>query len=125
MNCAAERIGNRTFIPRQLGLHELDIESDGHLVTNQNTAGLEGSVPGQAEVPSVDLCGRRDRNPCVAPGILSGRRWPLHRKADHVRYATYGQVAFGRQLSIPEDADAFGFEMQGRELLNIKEIGAL
>jgi hypothetical protein len=38
------------------GLHELDLENDGDLVSNENAAGLEGGVPGQAEVLSVDLC---------------------------------------------------------------------
>ncbi|MGA8620543.1 MAG: hypothetical protein WB660_18715 [Candidatus Sulfotelmatobacter sp.] len=37
----------------------------------------------------------------------------------------YGQVAFDGQLSVPDDADALGFEVQGRKLLHIKEIGAL
>ncbi len=32
-----------------LGLHELDIESDRDLVSNENAAGLDGRVPGQAE----------------------------------------------------------------------------
>ena len=36
-----------------------------------------------------------------------------------------GQIAFDCQLSIPDDADALGFEMQGWKLLHIKEIGAL
>jgi hypothetical protein len=30
----------------RLGLHDLDIESDGDLVSNENSAGLEGSVLG-------------------------------------------------------------------------------
>jgi hypothetical protein len=34
----------------RLGLHELDIDSDGDLVSNEDSAGLEGSVPGRAEV---------------------------------------------------------------------------
>src|ERR1700745_3856990 len=53
-----------------LGLHELDIESDSDLVANQNAASLEGSVPGQSEILTIDLCGRRDRNSGVAPWIL-------------------------------------------------------
>jgi hypothetical protein len=41
--------------PRSPGLgsgsrHELDIESDGHLVINQNAVGLEGNVPSQTEI---------------------------------------------------------------------------
>ena len=36
-------------------LHELDIESDGHLVTNQDAAGIEGSVPSQTEILPLSL----------------------------------------------------------------------
>ena len=39
----------------RLGLHEFDIESDGDLVANENAARLEGSVPGQSEVLTIDL----------------------------------------------------------------------
>jgi hypothetical protein len=46
-----------TFLPGVFGpvwvpgsRHELDIESDGHLVANQNAAGLEGNVPSQTEI---------------------------------------------------------------------------
>src|ERR1700746_2169094 len=114
LNCSATHIGNRALTARQLGLHELDIESDGDLVTNQNAAGLEGGVPGQSEVLSIDLCGCGDRNSRVAPGILRGWRWPFNGKADVPGNATDGQVAFDRQFSIPDDADALGFEVQGR-----------
>ena len=55
-------------------VHELDIKGDGELVTNENAAGLEGSVPRQAEVLSVNLRDRRDRNPGVAPWILLLRK---------------------------------------------------
>src|SRR5579863_9508236 len=110
---------------RVLGLHELDIESDRDLVTNQNAAGLESSVPVQAEVLTIDLCDGRDRNSRIAPRVLGRWRWPFNRKADLVGYAMDSQIALDRQLSIPDDADTFGFELQGREFLHIKEIGAL
>src|SRR5579864_9358659 len=90
------RSGNRAFTATRLGLHELDIESEGDLVANENAASLEGSVPGQSEVLTIDLCGRRDRNSGVAPRIL--RRWcgPFNVEADFVGYATNGQIAFDR-----------------------------
>jgi hypothetical protein len=75
-----------------------------------------GSVPGQAEILSVDLCDCTDRDSGVAPGILRRWRWPFHRKPDLAGNAMDGQVAFDRQLSIPDGADTFGFEVQGREL---------
>src|ERR1700733_3767649 len=108
-----------------LGLHELDIESDGDLISNENSAGFEGSVPGQTEVLSVDLCDRRDRNSGVPPGILRRWSWPFNGKANFARHPPDSQVAFHRQLSILDDTDALGFEVQGGELLNMKEIGAL
>jgi hypothetical protein len=40
-----ERVANGL----SLGLHELDIESDRDLVSNENAADLENRVPGQAE----------------------------------------------------------------------------
>jgi hypothetical protein len=51
----------------------LSIQIDGNVVTHQNSAGLEGSVPRQTEVLAIDLGGRRDRNPSVPPGILGWR----------------------------------------------------
>jgi len=106
-------------------VHELDIEGDGDLVTNQNAAGFEDGIPRQAEVLSVNLRDRRNCNSGVAPWIFRGWCWPFNLKADLAGNATDGQVAFDRQLSIPDDADALGFEVQGWELLHMKEIGAL
>src|ERR1700730_10924021 len=97
----------------------------GDFITNENAAGLEGSVPGQSEVLSVDLCARRDRNPRVAPWVLGRWSWPFHREADLMGDAVYAQVAFDGQLSVPDDTEAFGLEVQGREVFHIKEIGAL
>ena len=77
----------------RLGLHEFDIESDGDLVANENAASLEGSVPGQSEVLTIDLCGRRDRSSSVAPWILRRWRGPFNGKADLVGYATLGMFS--------------------------------
>ena len=63
------------------GLHELDIERDGDLVTNQNAAGLERSVPRQAEVLAIDRGDRGDWDPGITPWILRRWSWPFHRKA--------------------------------------------
>src|SRR5262245_46263905 len=72
------------------GLHELNIQSDSYLVANKNAAGFECSVPGQAEVFSVDLGRGRDRYPGIAPGILHWRCWPFNCK----RYLA-GEAAHG------------------------------
>jgi len=91
---------------RLLGLHELDLESDGDLVADQNAPGLERSVPGQAEVLAIDLRSRRDRNPGVAPWVLARRGWTLHSKINLAGYSVNCQVALDRQLSVTDDADA-------------------
>jgi len=108
-----------------LGLHELDVESNGDLVTDQNATCLECSVPRQAEILAVDLCARGDRNSGVAPGILRRWSWPFNRKADFARQPPNSQVAFHRQFSLAHDADARRLEVQDRKLLHMKEIGAL
>ena len=75
------------------GLHELDLDGDGDLVTNENSTGLEGSIPRQAEVLTADLCARRDRNPGVAPWVLGRWSWPFHRKPGLTGDAVDAQVA--------------------------------
>src|ERR1700722_8733749 len=82
-SCVLQRVGELWPLPSeatQLGLHELDIESDGDLVANENAASLEGSVPGQSEVLAINLRGRRDRNSGVAPWIPSQVVWALRQK---------------------------------------------
>src|ERR1700685_2373425 len=86
-----------------LGLHELDIESYGDVVTDQNAASLECSVPRQSEVFAADLCARRDRNSGIAPRILRRRSWPFNRKANFARHSPDSQVAFDRQFSLAHD----------------------
>src|SRR4029077_21233116 len=81
-----------------LSLHELDVERDGHLVANENAAGLERRVPGQAEVFTVNLRGRRYRNSRVAPGILCRRGWAFNGKEDLTGDTPNGQVALYGQF---------------------------
>src|SRR6266446_8332512 len=96
---------------KQLSLHELSIQGKGNVVTHQNSAGLEGSVPSQTEILAIDLSARRDPNPSVPPGILGRRRWPFHRKADFARHPPDSQVAFHRQFSLAPDVDARRLEV--------------
>jgi hypothetical protein len=111
--------------PRALGLHKLSVQSDGDVVTHQNSSGLESYVPGQAEVLATDLGARRDPNSGVPPGILGRRRWPFHRKPDLARHPADGQVAFHRQFFLTHDSDVRRLEVQGGKLFNVEEIGAL
>src|SRR6202795_3004110 len=85
-----------------LSLHELDVERDGHLVANENAAGLKRRVPGQAEVFTVDLRGRRYRNSRVSPGILRRRGWAFNGKDNLARDAPHGQVALYGQFPVPD-----------------------
>ena len=86
----------RLYLPGRFRSHQLDLESDGDLVTNQNAAGFECCIPDQAEILSVDRCNRRDRHTRVAPGILRSWRWPFNRKVDLAGNAMNCQVALDR-----------------------------
>src|SRR5260370_40677906 len=101
------------------------MERDGGVVADENPTSLERGVPGQAEVFAVDLCGRRYRNPGVAPGILRRRGWAFNGKEQLARDAPNGQVALYRQFPVPDKSDARGFEGQRGELLHVAEVGAL
>src|ERR1700686_1325289 len=107
-----------------LSFHELDVERDGHLVANENAAGLERRVPGQAEVFAIDLRGRRYRNSRVSPGILCRRGGAFNGKEYLASDAPNGQVALDGQFSVPDKADARGLEGQRWELLHVEEVGA-
>src|ERR1700687_3780307 len=115
----ARRLDVRPGDPDNLSLHELDIERDGHLVANQNAAGLERRVPGQAEVFTVDLRGRRYRNSRVSPGILCRRGWAFNGKEHLARDAPNGQVALDGQFPVPDKADARGLEGTRARLLRV------
>src|SRR5882762_8116454 len=86
----ARRLDVCLAIRINLSLHELDVERNGHLVANENAAGLKCRVPGQAEVLTVDLSGRRYCNSRVAPGILRRRGWAFNGKEDLARDASNG-----------------------------------
>src|SRR6266403_958261 len=102
-----------------LSLHELDVERNGHLVADENAAGLKRRVPGQAEVFTVDLRGRRYRNPRVSPGILCRRGGAFNGKEYLACDAPNGQVALYGQFSVPDKADARGLQGQRWELLHV------
>src|SRR6266576_461801 len=90
-------------------LHELDVEGDGRLVTDENTASLERSVPGEAEVFAVDLCSRREPQAGTAPGSPGGWGRSLDGEYRIASDAPNGQVARDRQFSAPARVCAIGF----------------
>jgi hypothetical protein len=58
-SCHRSTIESNQLVDLQmLGLHELSLESDGHLLTNEYAASFQGSVPGQTEILPIDLCCR-------------------------------------------------------------------
>src|SRR5260370_16120901 len=137
MTCLTERsdIGTSFLSPEtpkpapgawtRSGPYELGIERNGNLVTNQNAAGLQRRVPGQAEVFAVDLGRRRGRDPGKSPGILRRRCWPFNRKRHLAGNAPDGQVAVDFQFSFTDNFDVAGFERQAGKLLDVQEVGAL
>lgn len=52
-----EHARNVSVAIRQLRLHELDIQSNNYLLTNQNAAGFKRCIPGQPEIFAVDAGG--------------------------------------------------------------------
>src|SRR5437868_5021238 len=110
---------------RSLGLHELNIQRDSHVVADENATGLECRVPCQAEVFAVDLRRCRDCNASIAPGILRGSRWPFNCKRYLAGNTANGQVAVDLQFSFTDNFDVAGFERQAGKLLDVQEVGAL
>src|SRR4029453_3505833 len=107
------------------GLHELEVESDGHLVTDKNTARLQSSVPSQAKVFAVDLRGRREPQAGIAPWILGGRGRSVDGKNHAAGDVADARVARDRLLSPLAAEDARRLEGQRGKLLYVKEIRAL
>src|SRR5579862_9036280 len=112
-----------SFLSR-LCFHELNIESDGHFVADENAASLECSVPGQAEVFAVDLGRRRNRHTGVAPGILHRWCWAFNCKRCLASNAADGEVALDLEFAIADNLDIGGLERQGRKLLDVQEVCA-
>src|SRR5712664_2374607 len=104
------------------GLYELGIEVDRHIVTDENAAGLQRSVPRQAELFAVDFRCRRESQARIAPWILSGWGRSFNGKYHLAGDAANGQVALDRQFSVAGAGDTRRLEEQRGELLCVKEV---
>jgi len=94
--------------PHDSGLHELNVEADGDFIADKNAAGLQRSIPSQAEVLTVELGGRRRSQARAAPRILGGRGSSLYGENHRARHVANGQVASDHQFSRFVARDARG-----------------
>src|SRR5690606_27576324 len=53
-------------------LHQLHVEVDLHLVSDQHSPGFQRLVPGKSEIPTVDLRGGGKAHPLTSPWIAPG-----------------------------------------------------
>ena len=81
-------------------LYELHVERDGYFVADQNSSGFKRRIPCQAEVFTVDLRGRRNRHPGIAPGIFRRRSRSFNIENHLTGDAMNGQIALDGRLSI-------------------------
>src|SRR5450631_1724107 len=110
---AARRISfARISYPNFLRLDELHIQRDGYFLADQNTAGFERCVPGQAEVLAVDLGGGRNRDSRIAPRILRRGRGAFCREYCLARDAMNRQTAFHCQFPVTDNLNTGGLERE-------------
>src|SRR5436853_410922 len=103
-------------------LDGLDLELEAGLLAHENAAALEGGIPGEAEVLTVDLGAGREAGPTAAPGV--GRPTVvLDVEGDGLGHAVDGEVtheaetarrvplhpgAPERDLGVPLDVEEVG-----------------
>src|SRR4051812_44452450 len=107
------------------GLHELHVERDGDLVSDENAAGLERCVPGEAEILAIDLGGCRQSNARVAPRVFACRGRSLDREHHAAAHSMDRELAGDGELSVSPALYALGGKAQGWELLHVEEVSAL
>src|SRR5438067_11568138 len=107
---------------RALLAYELDVELDGDVLADEEPAGLEGGVPGEAEVLAVDGGGGREPGAGAAPRI--GRdAVELDVEGHRLGHAVDGEVAVERPAGAvaPHRGRA---ERPLRVVLDVEEVGA-
>src|SRR5205823_9926563 len=87
------------------GLDRGDLELQGHLVADQDAAGLERGVPGDAVVLAVDGDRALEADPQVAERVL-GRALEAERDRDRVGHALDGEVAGELERAVVDLAGA-------------------
>src|SRR5438270_9590144 len=96
------------------GRHELHVEGDCHVVSDENAAGLKCSVPGEAEIFAVNLGGCRQSNARVAPGIFAFSRGSIHGEYYAAGYSVDTQIAGDCQLPLATPPNGLGLECELR-----------
>src|SRR5580700_9576568 len=105
-------------------LHELHVERDGDLVTDENSTCFQRGVPVQAEVFTVNLSCSRQADASISPRILGRRSRSLNGEDNITSDAVNGKVARHRVFAIANSAYARGFQRELRKLLDVEEVGA-
>src|SRR5690606_30931163 len=113
--------GPGPFVRRGLCLErELQVHVDGDLVAERQASGLEGGVPVDAEVRTVDL--RRRRSARLRLTVAVGRdSAELGRQGDGLRHAAERELAVDEQV-VTLGADARRAERHLRELVGGEEV---
>src|SRR5690606_37204827 len=98
-----------------------DLHGDADLVADEHTAGLEGRLPGEAELLAGDLGAGGETDAFVAEGV-GGRTVVLDREGGGLGHAVDGEVAEDGEL-LAAALDAGADEGPGRLVLGVPEVG--
>src|SRR6185437_9615349 len=107
------------------GLHELQVERDGDIFADEDTARLESGIPGEAEIFAIDFCYSGEPDSRVAPRVFALRRGPFRFESDWARDAMNGKLPGDLQLIVASPLDAARTERQSGKLFHIEEVRAL
>src|SRR5690606_8596608 len=97
----------------------LQVERDGDVLADEHAAGLEGGVPGEAEVLPVDDGLRRRTGLVVAPRV-GAEAAELEVEGDRLGHPVNGEVAVDEEVAAL-DADTGRDEVDGRVGLDVEE----
>src|SRR5512137_1831709 len=92
----------------------LDVNLNADLVADDQASRIQRLVPGDAEIPPVDLGRTRGAPPEVAPGVLDLGRGSLQIDGDLAGDAVQGKVADDLEFSRIAFYDLLGYEGDGR-----------
>src|SRR5580704_716000 len=106
-------------------LHELHVERDGDLVTDENSTRFQRGVPVQAEVFTVNLSCSRQADASISPRILGRRSRSLNGEDNITSDAVNRKVGRHRVLAVAVSTNAGRFEREFWKLLDVEEVGAL
>ena len=103
---------------------QLDVESDAHILSDEDATGFEGGIPGETKIFAVNLGGGGEADACVAPGIFR-RLADVFDGQDHrLGDITDGEVSRDCK-AVALAFNVRGFEGHGREFFCVEEVGTL